>query len=161
MSPFWCTQTMVRPPARGPAATRTAVPIFDGEMGNPALMRPVLERFPTLRVVLQHSGFPYPAAPGGRTYWDETISLMRDYPNVYADMAVLNGVWDEESHRMALKRFVDEGLIDRIMFGSDNFPVDKIIARLRAIEFLTDAQRTGILHDNAARFLRLDDRGRR
>lgn len=144
------------PPGAGPRHYDGCCPNFDGAMGDPSLLRPALERYPELRVSLQHSGFPVSAAPGGKDYLEETLSLMRDYPNVYADMTVLNSLWDEESHREALHRFIDEGMADRIMFGTDNQPAASIIARLNSFEFLTDAQRRGILYDNAARFLRLD-----
>lgn len=143
------------PPGRGPRRHDGCCPDFNDNMGDPALMRPVLSRHPKLRVSLQHSGFPTPGAPDGRTYWDETIGLMRDYPNVHADRSVLNAVWDEEEHKLALQRFIDEGLVDRIMFGSDNFPAETILARLEVIDSLSDAQRQAILHDNAARFFRI------
>ncbi len=58
-----------------------------------------------------------------------------------------------------LKRLVDAGYGKRIMFGSDKMvwpdacPV--AVAAIRDAPFLTPQQKRDILHDNAARFLRL------
>lgn len=71
-------------------------------------------------------------------------------------MSILNSVAAADAHERELKRLVDAGFADRIMFGSDSQPVAPIIARLKAIPWLTADQRRAILYDNAARFLRLD-----
>ncbi|MEE2690727.1 MAG: amidohydrolase family protein [Pseudomonadota bacterium] len=148
------------PPAQSPARPDNCCPDFDADMGNPALLRPVLEKHPSLRISLQHAGFPALPRMGNIDYWDETLSLMRDYPNVYADMTILNSIQTPEVHAAALQRFVAEGFADRIMFGTDNMPAAPIIARLEGFSFLTAEQRRGILHDNAARFLRLGEEQR-
>lgn len=129
-------------------------PDYDPAMGNPALLRPVLERHPGLRVWMQHVGAglgdhgPYP---------EETLALLRDFPNVYVDLAITNGAMPFEQYEATLHQLIDAGFGDRIMFGSDNVPIAPILARLDQVEWLTDAQRRAILYDNAARFLRLDD----
>lgn len=146
------------PPKRGPRRYNGCCPSFDGSMGDPALWRPVLEKFPKLRLVLQHTGFPYPASPGGKVYLEETVALMRDYPQVHADMSVLNSIWDEESHRMGLKRLHDEGLVNRILFATDNNDPGISLGRLAGMDFLSQEERRGILYDNAARFFRIADR---
>lgn len=59
-----------------------------------------------------------------------------------------------------LKRLVDAGFADRIMFGSDQMQWrDAIRLGVEAVEaapFLNDADKRAILCGNAARFLRLD-----
>ena len=61
-----------------------------------------------------------------------------------------------------LKRIVDAGYGDRVMFGSDvgladfGTGIDAIVDA----DFLTEAQKRDILYNNAARFLRLSN-GRR
>jgi hypothetical protein len=128
-------------------------PEYDPEMGNPALLRPVLELHPDLRVWIQHVG-------AGRgdfgPFWDETLALLRDYPNVYVDLSITNGAMPQAQYEATLHRLIDAGFGDRIMFGSDNLPLAPILARMAQIEWLTDAQRRAILHDNAARFFRLE-----
>ena len=139
------------PPGVGPRSDPRCCPRFNGEMGNPALLRPVLERHPGLRILLQHVG-----PPGALTFDEETRALLRDYPTVYFDMSILNATLSPEAHEAELRRLIDAGFGDRIMFGSDTRQAAPILRRLEAITWLTLEQRKAILYDNAARFLRLD-----
>jgi len=134
-------------PGQGPRRHPNCCPGYDGELGNPELLRPILQRHPGLRVSLQHVGFDF---------LDETIALLRDYPNVYLDMSVLNSVGPEELHAMSLRRIVEAGFAGRIMLGSDDQDLSAVIARIESATFLTPEQKRGIYHDNAARFLRLE-----
>ena len=135
-------------------ADPSCCPDYDSAMGNPALLRPVLERYPGLKVWIQHVG-------SGRgdhgPFWEETLALLRDYPNVYLDLSITNGAMPVEQYEAALAKLIGTGFGDRIMFGSDNLPIAPILKRLAAIEWLSDAQRRAILHDNAARFFGLSD----
>lgn len=129
-------------------------PDYDPAMGNPALLRPVLERHPGLRVWISHVGAgrgDHPPFP------EETLALLRGFPNVYVDLAITNGAMPFEQYEATLRQLVDAGFGNRIMFGSDNLPIAPILKRLDQVEWLTEAQRRAILYDNAARFLRLDD----
>ena len=140
-----------------PNSTRSrpgCCPEFDPEMGNPALLRPVLEQHPGLRVWLQHVGAGRGDFPPFR---DETLALLRDYPNVYVDLSITNGAMPQAQYEASLRRLIDAGFGDRIMFGTDNLPIAPILARIRQVTWLTDAQRRAILYDNAARFFRLDE----
>ena len=132
---------------QGPRRHEGCCPQYQADFGNPALLRPVLQRHPRLRMVLQHAGFDYV---------DETISLLRDYPNVYVDMSVLNSVGPRALHDASLGTLVDAGFADRIVLGSDDQDYAPIIERIEGAAFLTPLQRRGIYYDNAARFLRLD-----
>lgn len=134
-------------PGQGPRRHEGCCPRYEADYGNPALLRPVLDRHPGLRMVLQHAGFDYV---------DETLSLMRHYPNVYVDMSVLNSVGPRSLHDASLRRLVDAGFADRIILGSDDQDYSAIIERIEGAAFLTPKQRRGIYYDNAARFLRLD-----
>ena len=128
-------------------------PDYDPEMGNPALLRPVLEKYPGLRIWIQHVG-------SGRgdhgPFWDETLALLRDYPNVHLDLSITNGAMPAGQYEAALRRLIEAGFGDRIMFGSDNLPVAPIVAKLRGFTWLTDEQRSAVLHGNAERFFRLE-----
>ena len=148
------------PQGRGPRRHDGCCPDFDGAMGNPDLWRPVLDEYPGLRLVLQHSGFPVAATPEGEARLGETISLMKDYPQVYADMSVLNAIWDEESYRDGVMAFKRAGLLDRVIYGSDNNDPQVTYARLRRMTFLDESERQGILRDNAVRFFRLNSHNR-
>ena len=131
-------------------------PDFNGEMGNPALLRPVLERHPRLRLILQHVGTG--REPDIPPFDEEIFALLRDYPRVYLDMTILNSLSPAEAHERELRRLIDAGFGDRIMFGTDGQPAGPILRRLEAIGWLSVDQRRAILYDNAARFLRLDPR---
>jgi hypothetical protein len=135
-------------PGQGPRRRPGCCLDYTAEYGDPALLRPVLARHPTLRLVLQHAGFDYV---------EETIALMRDFPNVYAEMSVLNSIGPRAVHDASLRRFVEAGLADRIFLGSDDQDYAPIIERIEAASFLSPEQRRGIYYDNAARFLRFDE----
>lgn len=129
---------------------------FDPAAGDPATLRPVLEKYPGLRVWIQHVG----AGAGSEDippYTEETLALLADYPNVFVDVSVTNATHPVEVYSAELRRLFDAGFGDRIMFGTDNYFSDAIIARMDQIEWLTDEQKRAILHDNAARFLRLNE----
>lgn len=129
-------------------------PNYDPAMGNPALLRPVLDRYLGLKVWIQHVG-------SGRgeygPYWIETLALLRDYPNVYVDLSITNGAMPVGQYEAALAQLIQAGFGDRIMFGSDNLPIAPIVERLQAIAWLSDDQRRAILYDNAARFFGLTE----
>ncbi len=125
-------------------------PDFNDDYGDPALLRPILERYPGLRLYLLHVG--------GRNaaYFDHAIALMRDHPNVYADMSVVATRVPEVFHGN-LRRLIQEGLLDRIMFGSDGADfIGANVEAFDAVPFLTREQKRAIFYGNAARFLRLE-----
>ena len=145
------------PPPGGRNSLRSdpnCCPDFDGELGNPALLRPILDRHPGLRIILVHTGVGFP--PGYEPFSEETIALLNDYRSVHVELSILNSVAPAELHEAELRRLIDAGFGDRIMFGSDNLPLQRIIARMEAVEWLTPGQRRAIYYDNAARFFRLE-----
>lgn len=144
------------PPADSPSRPSGCCPNFNADLGNPALLRPVLERYPQLRVSLQHAGFPASPVFDGVDYTDETFALLTAFPNVYVDMTALNSVPPVFVHEAAIKQFLDRGFIDRIMMGTDNWEAMPIITRYQNLEFLTQQQKHGILYGNAMRFFRLE-----
>ena len=139
------------PPGTGPRVDPRCCPKFDGEMGNPALLRPILQRHAGLRILLQHVG-----PPGPLRFDEETRALLKDHASVYFDMSIVNSTLTPEAHEAELRRWIAAGYGDRIMFGSDTRPTAPILRRLENIDWLTAKQRSAILYDNAARFLRLD-----
>src|SRR5690606_12578184 len=58
-------------------------PDFSVALGNPERLEPLLKRHPKLRVWLMHAGWPY---------LQETKALMHVYPQVYADVSVINWI---------------------------------------------------------------------
>ena len=99
-----------------------------------------------------HAGFPYQ---------QETIALMHMYPQVYADLGVLDWARPREEFHEYLRVLVRSGFGKRLMFGSDQmwWPdlIETSIAILEQCPFLTEDQKRDIFYNNAARFLRLTE----
>jgi predicted TIM-barrel fold metal-dependent hydrolase len=144
------------PPAGSPSRPAGCCPDFNPDLGNPELLRPILEKYPHMRISLQHAGFPSLPELGGIDYIDETLALLRDYANVYVDMTALNSVPPAFVHESAVKQFLERGYADRIMMGTDNWEAAPIIARYENFDFLSEEQKRGILYRNAARFFQIE-----
>lgn len=140
------------PPGRSIRENPDCCPDYDGEMGNPVHLRPVLDRHPGLRIWLQHVGSDGDAKP---QLWQQTLDLLADYPNVYVDLSITNSVLPIEQYESALNRLIDAGFGNRIMLGSDNVSLGLILERLESLESISDGQRAAILYDNAAQFFGL------
>ena len=97
---------------------------------------------------------------GGYPFLDETITLLTVYPQVYVDLAVINWVLPRDEFHGYLRRLVQAGFADRLMFGSDQMVWPQTIGMgIEAIEtadFLNEEQKRDVLCRNAARFLRLE-----
>src|SRR4030095_8339659 len=78
--------------------------------GSPLLLEDVLVRHPKLRIYVMHFGSPFV---------DEMIALMYSYPQVYVDVAQNDWGFPRAHFHGELKRLVDAGFAERIMFGSD------------------------------------------
>ena len=94
-----------------------------------------------------HMGFPW---------LQETKAIMHIYPQVYADIGVLD--WNRPASEFYnyLKSFMESGFGKRIMFGSDQMAwPDAIPLAIQNVEnapFLTEEQKQDIFYNNAARF---------
>ncbi|MBH15740.1 MAG: hypothetical protein CME30_00460 [Gemmatimonadetes bacterium] len=118
--------------------------------GNPILLEPVLKKYPNLRIYLMHAGWPF---------LEETVSIMRQYPNVYVDISFINWQMPRKLFHHYLERLVDYGFQKRIMFGSDQVWPEAIriaVENVEAAEFLSEDQKKDIFLENALRFFRID-----
>jgi hypothetical protein len=135
--------------ARGAAYHGT--PEYRMRLSNPLLLEEVLVRYPKLRVYVSHAGWPF---------INGLLGLLWAHPQVYVDVAVINWAMPEPEFHSYLRRIVDAGFSDRVMFGSDNMvrpeAIDVAVGRTAA-PFLTDDQKRDILCRNAARFLKLGE----
>jgi hypothetical protein len=133
-----------------PGAAYVGFPEYRMRLSNPLLLEDVLVRHPKLRVYVCHAGWPFV---------NELLGLLYAHPQVYVDIAVINWVLPEAEFHTYLRRIVDAGFADRIMYGTDNMMWPEsfglAIARTSA-PFLTKDQKRDILCRNAARFLRLN-----
>jgi predicted TIM-barrel fold metal-dependent hydrolase len=164
MDPYWAlaaerdipVATHLGPgPPPGQGIRLICCPNFDETFGLPADFRPILEQHPNLRLVLLHAG-PSPAGLD-LEYNAEVFALASEFPNVYFDMSVLQSVVPEDLMREFLLEVRRHGIMDRLVLGTDGLPADPIIQTFMNMDILTDAEKRGILHDNAARLLKLDE----
>lgn len=120
-------------------------PRFKMELGNPAYAAHLLSRFPRLKVWLMH---------GGDQFYKEAITLMKQHRQVYTDISVLSNpdIIPGERFAAIMKAFITAGLEDRLMFGTDNGDVQKAVAAVKALQFLSARQKNKIFYRNAERF---------
>lgn len=134
-----------------PGAAAIGLADYRMRLSDPMLLDDVLARHPHLRLYVMHAGWPNV---------DHMIGLLYAHPQVYVDVAVIDFTQPRAEFHRYLRRLVEAGYGRRIMFGSDQMvwpgAIASAIAAITSAEFLTPAQRRDILHDNAARFLRLD-----
>ena len=130
----------------GISATR---PSFRTYLGRPQLLEDVLTKHPKLRVYVMHAGYPYT---------EEMLALMYIYPNVSVDIAAITmpQFLPRVVFHEYLKRFIDVGLHQRIMFGSDyGGATASTIDAVESAPYLTFDQKRDIFCGNAVRFFRI------
>lgn len=133
-----------------PGAAYGCCPKFSISLGNPRILEPMLKRHPKLRVWIMHAGWPY---------LQETKAILYMYPQVYADVAVIDWIIPRAEFHQYLQALMTAGFGDRLMFGSDQMvwpeAIGQAVEGVDSAPFLDAAQKRAIFHDNAARFLRL------
>ncbi|MGK7389517.1 MAG: amidohydrolase family protein [Candidatus Cyclobacteriaceae bacterium M2_1C_046] len=135
-----------------PAAAYSSSPVpqkspnYRAAAGNPMELEEMLLKHKNLRVSVMHAGWPM---------LDEMISILYHHPNVYVETGVLQWAIPREEYYRYLKRLVQAGYSDRILFGSDGRLAQGIEAIMSA-DFLTEQQKDDILYNNASKFLEID-----
>ncbi len=158
LEPYWALAEELDIPVgihMGPGPRGAAYggfPEYRMRLSNPLLLEDVLIRHPKLRVYICHAGWPF---------LNELLGLLWAHPQVHVDLAVINWALPEAEFDAYLRRIVEAGFSDRIMFGSDQMvwpdAIELAIRRTSAPSFLSNDQKRDILCRNAARFLRLGD----
>lgn len=122
-------------------------PNFRTRLGNPQLIEEVLVRHPKLKLQLMHAGYPY---------LQETKAILYMYPQVYADISVINWYLPVTEFHKYLKDLVEAGYDKRLMYGSDQMgwpdAIGISIRNTEAAPFLTKQQKDDIFYNNAAQF---------
>ena len=133
-----------------PGISYFGAPGYRMRHSNPLALEEVLMRHPKLRLYVMHAGWPM---------GDEMVALLYAHPQVYVDTGVIDYAFPRAEFHAYLKRLVDAGFADRIMFGSDQMiwpeAVDAAIEGIESAAFLSPQQKRDIFYNNAARFLRL------
>jgi hypothetical protein len=128
-------------------------PRYRMKLSDPLLLEDVLMRHPRLRLYVMHAGWPM---------LDRMLGLLHTFPQVYAELGWLDRLPMKE-YQSYLRRLTEAGYGKRLMFGSDADPEGwpgNALAALDAADFLSAQEKTDILYDNAARFLRISDASR-
>lgn len=121
-----------------------------GTFTGPQAARELLARHPDLVLVIAHMGMPD---------YGEFLDLCAEHPRVHLDTTMAFTAFTEEVTPFPTERLADlRALGDRVLFGTDfpNIPYPYLEAVDSIIGLdLGDAWTRGVLHDNAARLLRL------
>ena len=125
---------------------------YRARMHSPlSLEEPLLEN-PGLRVYVMHAGWPM---------LDDTLALLFTHPQVYVGVGVISYAIPRAEFHRYLRRIVEAGFGNRVMFGSDQMvwpeAIELAIESIESADFLSERQKRDILYNNAARFLRLSD----
>lgn len=128
-------------------------PKYRAALSNPILLEDVLIRHPKLRLYVMHAGWPM---------LDQMIALLWAHPQVYVDVAVINWALPRAEFHSYLRRIVEAGFGQRIMFGSDQMvwpdAIGKAIEGVESATFLNEQQKRDIFYNNAVRFFRLGNK---
>lgn len=129
-----------------------AAPHYRGSHHSPLLLEEVLLRHPRLRLYVMHAGWPM---------LDDLLALMWAHPQVYVGVGLVSFALPRAEFHYYLRRIVEAGFGNRVMFGSDQMiwpeTLERAIEAVEAADFLTERQKRNILYHNAARFLRLSE----
>jgi uncharacterized protein len=158
MEPYWALAEELDIPVGIHVGTGPPGAIYLGAEGyrarlhSPLTMEEVLVRHPRLRVYLAHAGYPM---------LDDLLAVLYAHPHVYVDVGVIVFYQPRADFYRYLRRIVEAGYGDRVMFGSDQIVwpgvIERAVAVIEEAPFLSEAQKRDILYNNAARFLRLSD----
>lgn len=139
----------------GSGRANVTSPKFRGSMGNPLLLEDLLARHPKLRVQVMHAGYPM---------IDNMLTLLQANSHVYVDVAGLIWSYPLKEVNRYIQRLVEAGFEDRVMFGTDQMEWPKLMAYSISIiqnaDYLSPEEKRDILYNNAARFLRLENKGK-
>lgn len=124
------------------------------ERSRPIHMKPILDKYPDLRLVIAHLG---------GMYRKDTYEMAPDYPNLYSDCSALQGWLPSEPGVVVdrLKEAINKIGADRIMFGSDwplfdlNYPYEQWCHFMKEQPYCDDVTKEKVLGQNAKRIFRL------
>lgn len=125
-------------------------PAFTLSAGRPAHLEPVLKKHPKLKVQMMHMGYPY---------LEETKAIMGVYPQVYADISVIDWILPVQEFHIYLNALITAGFGKRLMYGSDQMiwedAIPLSIKNVESAAFLSATQKDDIFYNNAARFFNI------
>jgi|DewCreStandDraft_1066081.scaffolds.fasta_scaffold01415_20 predicted TIM-barrel fold metal-dependent hydrolase len=127
------------------------------EDANPERLRPVLETYHRVPIILAHLGSYSKDEPG--IWFEEAVQLGADYPNVWGDLAAVAWLVEEEWRVERIRETIG---FDRILFASDypavanQVSIRYMIDLIRESPYLSDTEKANVLGRNAAQLFGLD-----
>ena len=119
-------------------------------LSDPLLLEDVAIRFPKLKIVIMHMGWPF---------FDHALYMLWTYENVYLDTATVSWMLAPRLFDRMLEETVRSVGSDRILFGSDQMVWPQMISpaveAIREAPFLSDQDKRNVLGENARRLLKL------
>jgi len=135
-----------------PGAPYLFSPDYRARLHSPLLLEDLLVRHPALRLYIMHAGWPM---------LDDLLALLWVHPQVYVGLGVISFALPPTEFHRYLRRIVEAGFAERVMFGSDQMvwpgALEFAIRSIETADYLTEGQKRDILYNNAARFLRLTE----
>ena len=132
----------------GPDPQRLLSQRFRVELADPLMLQDVVIRFPNLRIVIMHMGWPFT---------DNALYMLYEYPNVYLETAGVEWQLGPSLFKRILREAVETTGSDHIVFGSDAtlwpWLMTAAVDSIRTADFLTAADKRKILWENAAGLL--------
>lgn len=138
-----------------PGTPYRCCPKFRLALGNPLLLEDMLIEFPKLKVLMMHAG-------GAGPYSEYALMMMYMYPQLYADVSIINWMPGmEQVLESFLRQAKQMRVLDRVLFGTDQMvwhdAIGKAVQRINSLEFLTLEEKADIFYNNAATFLGLSE----
>ncbi len=136
----------------GPNPQEGFAPKFRISLSDPLLLEDVAIRFPKLKIVIMHMGWPF---------YDHALYMHFTYQNVYLDTGIVDWILGKKLFNRMLEEAVATVGSDRILFGTDQMVWPQMITpaveSIRDAPFLSDQDKRNILGENARRLLKIAD----
>ena len=131
----------------GLAGPNHGCPNFRVSLGSPILIEDLILKFPKLKIWIMHAGYPF---------LEETIGIMSVYQNVFIDISAITNPYivPPKDFYAIMKKLIDAGLENRLMFGSDNGDIKQTIESVNKLDFLSSEQKEKIFYKNAEQFFK-------
>lgn len=127
---------------------------FSGN-NHPGLWEKLLKRYPDVPLVLAHFGAYSTHVPGIWLY--EALQLGKKYGNVYADLAAVDWLLDQEKVVKEIRKTIG---FERVLFATDypgplsaGVSLASIVKSLKSNQHLTDKEKCKVLSRNGLRLL--------
>jgi uncharacterized protein len=157
LAPYWALAEELDLPVgihigAGPPGAAAVRPRYLARLSSALTIEPVLVRHPRLRVYIMHAGWPL---------LDDLLAVLYTHPQAHVDISYIVYALPRAEFYGYLRRIVESGFGDRVMFGSDQMVwpglIERSIVTIDEAPFLSEEQKRDIFYNNAARFLRLSE----